>query len=309
MSNGVSVRKMIEDLNLKVVYMPEEIDYTIESSDINRPGLQFAGYFDYFAFDRLQVVGQSEYSYLERQESDEKSDIFESIYKHEIPAVVVTRGLESRPESIEMAKKYKRIILSTNMATTKFINRISNYLSEELAPTQTVHGVLVDIYGIGMLITGDSGVGKSETALELVKRGHRLVADDAVEIKKIEDDVLVGCAPEMLRYFMEIRGIGILDIKSLYGVGAVKSTKFVDVVINLENWQDGKYYDRLGIDEEYRDILGVKVEQITVPVKPGRNLAMIVEVAARNHRQKKMGYNAAKTFNERLMERLTNKGF
>lgn len=309
MSNGVSVRKMIEDLNLKVVYMPEEIDYTIESSDINRPGLQFAGYFDYFAFDRLQVVGQSEYSYLERQESDEKSDIFESIYKHEIPAVVVTRGLESRPESIEMAKKYKRIILSTNMATTKFINRISNYLSEELAPTQTVHGVLVDIYGIGMLITGDSGVGKSETALELVKRGHSLVADDAVEIKKIEDDVLVGCAPEMLRYFMEIRGIGILDIKSLYGVGAVKSTKFVDVVINLENWQDGKYYDRLGIDEEYRDILGVKVEQITVPVKPGRNLAMIVEVAARNHRQKKMGYNAAKTFNERLMERLTNKGF
>lgn len=306
-TKGVSVRKMIEDLNLKVIYMPEDKDYIIESSDINRPGLQFAGYFDYFAYERLQVVGQSEYSYLEQRDIDEKAEIFESIYKHEIPAVVVTRGLESRPESIEMAKKYGRIILSTNMATTKFINRVSNYLSEELAPTQTVHGVLVDIYGIGILIAGDSGVGKSETALELIKRGHRLVADDAVEIKKIEDDVLVGSAPEMLRYFMEIRGIGILDIKSLYGVGAVKATKFVDVIINLENWEDGKYYDRLGMDEEYKEILGVKIEKITVPVKPGRNLAMIVEVAARNHRQKRMGYNAAKTFNEKLMERLSKK--
>ncbi|MCT4583500.1 MAG: HPr(Ser) kinase/phosphatase [Peptostreptococcaceae bacterium] len=303
----VSVKQMIKDLNLEIAYMPEDVDYDITSSDINRPGLQFAGYFDHFAFERLQVVGKSEYSYLEKMDSEIKKQRFEDIYKHEIPAVVVTRGLEPRPESIDMAKKYKRIVLKTNQPTTKFMSKASNYLSDLLAPTQTIHGVLIDVYGIGMLITGESGVGKSETALELIKRGHRLVADDAVEISKVEDNLLLAQAPEMLRYFMEIRGIGILDVKSLYGTGAVKGKKIIDLVIELENWSEGKYYDRLGIDQEFTNILDVDVEKLTIPVKPGRNLAMILEVAARNHRQKSMGYNAAKDFNERLMSRLIDR--
>ena len=209
---------------------------------------------------------------------------------------------------IQAAKKYNRIVLTTPMGTTKFIYKLLDYLNEFLAPETLMHGVLVDVDGMGILITGESGVGKSETALELIKRSHRLVADDSVEIKKIEDDMLVGKSPDSIRYFMEIRGLGILDIKSLYGIGAVKPTKIIDLVAHLEPWVEGKYYDRIGLDDEYINILGVDVERITIPVKPGRNLAVILEIAARNNRLKRMGYNAAQTFNENLMKRLSEEG-
>ncbi|SHK16443.1 HPr(Ser) kinase/phosphatase [Tepidibacter formicigenes] len=300
----VSVRQIIEDLKLKVVYMPEDIDYYVTSSDVNRPGLQYAGFFDYFSNDRIQIVGMGEYQYFQYLDKETRWKRFDKLFSYDIPALVLTRGLTPSEDAIECAKKHKRIFLSTEMNTTRFINKLSNYLDAKLAPSTTIHGVLVDVYGIGTLITGESGVGKSETALELVKRGHRLVADDAVEIRKIDDAVLIGQAPELIQYLMEIRGVGILDIKSLFGVGAVKPKKYIDMVINLECWQEGKYYDRLGIDEEYMDILDIPVEKITIPVKPGRNIAMIIEVAARNYRQKAMGYNAAQEFNNKLMHRL-----
>lgn len=300
----VSVKQLIEDLSLEIVNMPENVDFEVTSSDINRPGLQYAGYFDYFAYDRIQIVGMGEYKYFEHLDSNTRWERLDSLFSYDIPAMIVTRGLKVNLDAIEAAKKHNKIILSTKMNTTRFINKISNYLDDKLAPFTTMHGVLVDVDGIGIFITGESSVGKSETALELVKRGHRLVADDAVEIKKIDDEILIGQAPEIIRHLMEIRGIGILDIKSLYGVGAVKPSKVIDMVVELENWQDEKYYDRLGLDEEYIEILEIPVEKIIIPVKPGRNTAMIIEVAAKNFRQKIMGYNAAKEFNNKLMKRL-----
>ncbi|SHH16576.1 HPr(Ser) kinase/phosphatase [Tepidibacter thalassicus] len=300
----VSVRQIIEDLKLDIVYMPEDVDYYVTSSDVNRPGLQYAGFFDYFSHDRIQIVGMGEYQYFQYLDEKTRWERLNKLFSYDIPALVLTRGLKPNDDAVECAKKHKKIFLSTKMNTTRFINKLSNYLDAKLAPSTTIHGVLVDVYGIGTLIMGESGVGKSETALELVKRGHRLVADDAVEIRKIDEDVLIGQAPELIRYLMEIRGVGILDIKSLFGVGAIKPKKYIDMVIHLEPWEDGKYYDRLGIDEEYMDILGIPVEKITIPVKPGRNMAMIIEVAARNYRQKAMGYNAAQEFNSKLMQRL-----
>ncbi len=300
----VSVKEMIEDLNLEVVYMPENVEQYITSSDVNRPGLQYAGFFDYFAYDRIQIVGRGEYEYFQHLDEKTRWERLDKLFSYDIPALLLTRGLDPSKDAIDACKKHNKIFLRTHMNTTRFINKISNYLDSKLAPTTTLHGVLVDVYGIGVLITGESGVGKSETALELIKRGHRLVADDAVEIKKTEEDLLTGQAPDIIKYLMEIRGVGILDIKSLYGVGAIKPSKLIDMVVYLESWKDGKYYDRLGIDEEYMDILGIPVEKIMIPVKPGRNLAMIIEVASRNFRQKAMGYNAAKVFNDKLMKKL-----
>ncbi|KXZ40479.1 Hpr(Ser) kinase/phosphatase [Alkalithermobacter thermoalcaliphilus JW-YL-7 = DSM 7308] len=301
----VYVRNLIKDLNLDIVYCPEEVDYYIESSDINRPGLQLAGYFGDFSYDRIQIIGKGEYNYFEHLDEKIRKERLDKLFSYEIPALIVTRGLKVNSDTIDAAKKYKKIILSTNMNTTRFINRVSNYLNEKLAASKTMHGVLVDVDGIGILIIGESGVGKSETALELIKRGHRLVADDAVEIRKIDEDLLLAQAPETIRHLMEIRGIGILDIKSLYGVGAVKLSKNVDMVIELQVWKEGQYYDRLGIEENYMEILGVPVEHVIIPVRPGRNIAMIIEVAAKNHRQKAMGYNAARDFNDRLMKKLS----
>lgn len=302
----ISIRQLIKELKIQVAYMPEDesIDYMLETTDINRPGIQLAGFFEHFSYERLQVIGKVEYTYFSNLEPKTRLERLEKLMSYEIPALVITRGLEVKEDALEMAKKYNRIVLKTDMATTRFISKVSDYLNEKLAPSVTIHGVLVDVDGIGIMITGESGVGKSETALELVKRGHRLVADDAVEIKKIEDDLLFGEAPAIIRHLMEIRGIGILDIKSLYGVGAVKPSKIIDMVIHLENWKDDKYYDRLGLDEEVMNILEVPIEKITIPVKPGRNLAVIIEIAARNFRQKKMGYNAAREFNDKLMKKL-----
>ena len=298
----VSIRQIVKDLNLSIVHMPENKDYYVYSQDINRPGLQFAGYFEDFAYERIQIVGKAEYNYFSYIDEEKRREVLDKFFSHEIPVFIVSRDLEVRPDVIEFAKKYDRIILSTKRNTTRFINILSNYLDNKLAPYTTIHGVLVDIYGIGVLIKGESSIGKSETALELVQRGHRLVADDAVEIKKLDDSLLVGQAPELLRHFMEIRGIGIIDVKSLYGVGATKTSKMIDLIINLESWDDNKYYDRLGLDREYEQILGVNVEKLEVPVKPGRNTAMILEVAAMNFRQRGMGYDSAQEFTKKLSQ-------
>ena len=303
----VSIKDIIKDLNLNIVYMPEGREYYVTSQDLNRTGLQFAGYFEYFAYERLQIVGKAEYNYFSNIDSQTRENVLDKFFSYEIPALIVSRDLEVKPDVIEKAKKYKRVVLSTKRNTTRIMNSLSNYLDNKLAPHTTIHGVLVDVYGIGVLIKGESSIGKSETALELIQRGHRLVADDAVEIRKLDESFLVGQSPELLRHFLEIRGIGIIDVRSLYGVGAVKNSKKIDLVIHLEGWDENKYYDRLGLDKEYEEILGEKVERLVVPVKPGRNTAMIIEVAAMNFRQKGMGYDAAQEFTKKLSKLIENK--
>ena len=299
----ITLSKMIEDLNLEVVYKADNIEeIKITASEINRPGLPLTGYFDKFAYERLQIIGNVEWHYCNSLTEDVRYKRFEKIFSYPIPAIVIARGLPVFDEMIKLAKSYNRTILRTDIATSKLVNYLINYLDYVLAPETTVHGVLVEVYGMGVLIIGESGVGKSETALELIKRGHRLVADDVVEIKKVEEG-LRGEAPDLIRHFMEIRGIGILDIERLYGVGAIKSNEFIDLIIEFEFWDKSKEYDRTGLDEEYMELLGIKVPKLTIPVRPGRNLAMIVEVAARNTRQKKLGYNAAVELNEKIKER------
>ena len=298
----VSISQLIRDLNLKVIHMQEDIEYYVESEDVNRAALPLAGYFEYFPYERIQIIGKTEYTYFQNIKKEKREEILDKFFSYEIPVLIVTRGLKVDDDIIEKAKKYNRVVLSSNNSTTRFTNRLSNYLDNKLAPHVTMHGVLVDVYGIGVLIKGESSIGKSETALELIQKGHRLVADDAVEIRKVDDSRLVGQAPEILKHYMEIRGIGIIDVKSLYGVGAIKNQKMVDLVVELENWSQQKYYDRLGLDREYEDILGTQVEKIVVPVKPGRNTSMIIEVAAMNFRQRGMGIDAAQEFTQKLSQ-------
>lgn len=271
---SVSIRNLAKDLDLEIVYMPDDVEYVVHYQDIHRPGLQFAGYFEHFTYDRIQIVGKTEYTYFSHIDRETRIAVLDKFFSYEIPALIVSRGLEVKPDVIEMAKKYNRVVLATKRNTTRLINRLSSYLDSKLSPTTSVHGVLVDVYGVGVLIRGESSVGKSETALELVQRGHRLVADDAVEITKIDENILIGQSPEVLRHFMEIRGIGIIDVRSMYGVGAVKDSKVIDIIIRLENWNDNTYYDRLGLDKEYEEILGIDIEKLVVPVKPGRNTAI-----------------------------------
>jgi HPr kinase/phosphorylase len=307
LEDRVSIRQLAEELKLNIVHMPKDKEYYVYTQDINRPGLQFAGYFEHFAFDRIQIVGISEYNFFSNINDQVRRDVLDKFFSYEIPALIVARGLEVKPDVIEFAKKHNRVILTTSKNTTRVINSLSNYLDSMLAPRTTMHGVLVDLYGIGVLIKGPSSIGKSETALELVQRGHRLVADDAVDIKRVDETILLGQAPELLRHFLEIRGIGIIDVRSLYGVGAVKNSKSIDIVAYLEEWDENKYYDRLGLDKEYEEILGVKVEKLVVPVKPGRNTAMVLEVAAMNFRQRGMGYDAAQEFNKKLSKLIEKK--
>lgn len=298
----VTIDKLIEDLELEIIYEADGMERVkISASEVNRPGLPLAGYMDVFAYDRLQIIGKVEWCYCNSLDYELRFKRFEQLFSYPIPAIIFSRGLEVFPEVIELAQKYNRTVLKTEITTTKLVNRLINYLDYVLAPEMIVHGVLVEVYGLGILITGESGVGKSETALELIKRGHRLVADDVVEIKKVEGE-LRGQSPEVVRYFMEIRGIGILDIERLYGVGAIKSEEFIDLVIELEFWDSKKEYDRLGLDEVYIELLGEKVPKLTIPVRPGRNIAMIVEVAARNARQKMLGYNAAEELSKKIRE-------
>ena len=300
---SVTLGQLITEFQFELIYGPEGFEkIEITTDDVNRPGLQLAGFFDYFEPQRLQIMGKAENAYVEQFDEAKRTDIFEKLCATGIPAVIVTRNIEVFPELIEAAKKYDVAVLRTNEFTSSVTSALVASLKVSLAPRITLHGVLVELYGEGILILGDSGVGKSETAIELVKRGHRLIADDAVEIKRVSDRTLVGCAPEIIRHFIELRGIGIVDVRRIFGMGAIKETERVDMIINLEQWVEGKMYDRLGMDNQYTDILGLRIPSLTIPVRPGRNLAVIIEVAAMNHRHKSMGSNAAKELKERMMK-------
>lgn len=288
----VPLSKIINEFGLEALYMPET-DIRLESADINRPGLNLTGFVEYFDKTRIQIFGLTEVSYLEALPDEERKKRIEDFFDLQFPALVVARGLQVFDEMIEAAKKNEIALLRTNDTTSSFLSGLISILNVELAPRITRHGVLIEAYGEGILLLGESGVGKSETAIELVKRGHRLIADDAVEIRKVSNRTLVGSSPENIRHFLELRGIGIINARRLFGMGSVKITEKIDMIVKLELWDSEKVYDRMGMENEYATILGIQVPCITIPVKPGRNLAIILEVAAMNNRQKKMGYNAA----------------
>ena len=298
---SVSLDRIIKEYELEVIYCPkkpEEIN--IYSCDVNRPGLQLGGFYEYFDNTRIQILGKSEYAFMEHRCEDERLYSFDTLFSQKPPAIVVTRDLELFPEMAGLGEKYGVSVLRSRESTSAFMAKLIAFLNLNLAPRITRHGVLIEIYGEGVLILGDSGVGKSETAIELVKRGHRLVADDAVEIRRTSNITLVGSSPDNIRHFLELRGIGIINVRQLFGMGAVKVTEKIDMVVELEPWNPEKVYDRMGMDNHYMSILGVKVPYLTIPVKPGRNLAVILEVAAMNNRQKKMGYNAAQDLLDNL---------
>lgn len=276
----------------------------IWQSDLNRPALQLAGFFDYFDADRVQIIGKVEYTYIQNLFSSERKAVFKKLFSSKIPCLVISRSLEPLPDLLEIALETGVPILQTDKPTSYFQSELNRFLKSELAPRISIHGVLVDVYGEGVFITGESGIGKSETALELIKRGHRLVADDVVEIKKVSDDTLIGSSPDIIRHFIEVRGIGIVDCKTLFGVESVKENQTIDLVIQLEDWNPEKEYERLGLSETYMDILGNDIVVHRIPIRPGRNLAIIVESAAINHRQKAMGYNAAIELNNRVTNNL-----
>ena len=297
--------KIIEEFDLEKIYETSGMDSVmIARTDVNRPALQMVVFFDNFDNSRIQIMGKVEFTYLEQFGADDRAVKIEKLFSQGIPALIITRGLQIFPEMLEMAEKYNIPLLRSESGTSAFMSALIAYLNVELAPRRTRHGVLVEVYGEGILIMGESGVGKSETAIELVKRGHRLVADDAVEIKRVSDNTLVGSAPDIIRHFVELRGIGIIDVKEIFGIGAVKDTENINMIIHLEPWEEGKQYDRLGMVDEFTNIMGINVPSLTIPVKLGRNLAVIVEVASMNNRQKRMGYNAAVELNNRLMNQM-----
>ncbi|MDD6727883.1 MAG: HPr(Ser) kinase/phosphatase [Eubacteriales bacterium] len=298
---SVSLEKIIEVHQLETVYLPKEAsEILITTSEINRPGIVLTGYTDYFDSLRIQILGWTELGFLQNMSDDEREKALGYWLGLKPAAAVITRGLEIPEYFVNACKKYEVPLLKTQEETSPFLAALIAYLNKELAPRITRHGVLVEVYGEGVLITGESGAGKSEAAIELIKRGHRLIADDAVEIRRISDKTLMGNSPSNIRHFVELRGIGIIDARRIFGMGAVKPNEKIDMVIQLEAWDSTKAYDRLGLDNEYTTILDVKVPCMTVPITPGRNLAVIVETAAMNNRQKKMGYNAARDLMESL---------
>lgn len=302
---GVKLEKLIEKMSLK--NLTPDLDLTqseIQVPDINRPALQLTGYFDHFDSDRVQIIGYVEYTYLETLSDEKKKEMYTQLLSYGIPCIVYCRNLEPDETSLQMANEMKVPIFQSSKQTSAFTVEVIRWLNVELAPCISIHGVLVDVYGVGVLIMGESGIGKSEAALELINRGHRLVTDDVVEIRKVSDDTLVGKAPDITRHFIELRGIGIVDVKSLFGVQSVRETQTIDLVINMEEWDKNREYDRLGLKEESTEFLGNKVVCHSIPIRPGRNLAIIVESAAVNHRQKQMGYNAAEELYRRVQESL-----
>lgn len=302
---SVPLKKLMEEFDLTLLTSEVDIgDKAICYPEINRPALQLAGFFDYFDSDRLQIIGIVEYTFLEKMNEDFRNETLKKIFEYKLPCLVMCRDLVPPKEMLLYAANNNVPILQTSLSTSDFMGEVIKWLKVELAPRITMHGVLVDIYGEGVLITGESGIGKSETALELVKRGHRLVADDAVEIKRVSHSTLIGSCPELIKYFIELRGIGIIDIKQMFGVQSIKATQNIDLIIKLELWNKEKEYDRLGLHEEYVEILGNNIVSHTIPVRPGRNLSLICESAAINCRQKKMGYNAANELNERLTKNM-----
>ncbi len=296
----VELIKIIEEFSLEKLYLPEKAEeIKINNSDINRPGLQLGGFYELFDNSRIQIVGKSEQSYIKTFPGEKYDELVDNFFALKPAAVIISRGLQFEGFS-EAAEKYGVPLLRTEQSTSEFMAALIASLHLSLAPRITRHGVLVEVYGGGILLLGESGVGKSETAIELVKRGHRLIADDAVEIRRVSSKSLVGSAPDNIRHFIELRGIGIINVSRIFGVGAVKMTEKIDFVINIENWDNEKTYNRMGLDDETTEILGLEIPSVTIPVKPGRNLAVIVEVAAINNRQKKMGYNAAADLLKRL---------
>lgn len=305
---AVKLTKLVQEMNLKNLTPEVDMEHVrITLPDINRPALQLTGYFEHFASERVQIIGYVEYTYLMHLNPEERKRSFENFVSKQIPCVIFTTMTEPDEDMLDMGRKYNVPILVTEKTTSNFMAEIIRWLNVQLAPCISIHGVLVDVYGEGVLIMGESGFGKSEAALELIKRGHRLVSDDVVEISKVSDVELVGTAPDITRHFIELRGIGIIDVKTLFGVESVKNTQSIDLVIKLEEWSRDKEYDRLGLKEEYTEILGNKVVCHSLPIRPGRNLAVIVESAAVNHRQKKMGYNAAQELYNRVQANLAKK--
>ena len=302
---SVKLSKLIDMYGLK--NCTPDIDIRgkkITIPDINRPALQLVGFFDHFDAERIQVIGYVEYSYIQKMEVEEREKAYDELMSKQFPCIIFCRGMEPDEQIIEAANKYGVPVLVTEKATSAFTAEIVRWLNVELAPCISIHGVLVEVYGEGVLIMGESGIGKSEAALELIKRGHRLVTDDVVEIRRVSDETLIGTAPDITRHFIELRGIGIIDVKTLFGVESVKETQGIDMVIKLEEWNKDNEYDRLGLEENYTEFLGNKVVCHSIPIRPGRNLAIIVESAAVNHRQKKMGYNAAQELYNRVQRNL-----
>lgn len=301
----VALQECIDKMNLECLTPEVELeDIKITQSDINRPALQLAGFFDYFDHHRVQIIGHVENTYMENQGMDYSKEMMGRIMSYKVPCIVFCRNMEVPGEFLELAEEHGVPILRTKQTTSSFSSELNRWLKVELAPRISIHGVLVDIYGEGVLITGESGIGKSEVALELIHRGHRLVSDDVVEIKKVSDETLIGTAPNITRHFIELRGIGIIDAKALFGVESVKNTQSIDLVIKLEEWDKNQEYDRMGLEEKYIEYLGNKVVCHSIPIRPGRNVAIICESAAVNFRQKKMGYNAAMEMYNRVTSNL-----
>ena len=305
---SIKLTELIKRMNLQNLSPGVDIsDYVITESQVNRPALQLSGYFEHFDSRRVQVLGNVEVSYMETFDKETRLERYEQLFahgEHDIPCIIFCRDLRPDREVIDMASKYNIPVLLTDRMTSEFMASTIRWLNVKLAPCISIHGVLVDVYGEGLLIIGESGVGKSEAALELIRRGHRLVTDDVVEIKRVSDETLIGSSPEVTKNFIELRGIGIIDVKTLFGVECVKETMNINLVVKLEEWKDGTNFDRVGLDEEYMEFLGVKVVCQTIPIRPGRNLAVICETAAVNHRQKKMGYNATKELYKRVQNNL-----
>ena len=304
----VKLTKMVEKMDLK--NLTPDIDMTekyLTVPDLNRPALQLTGYFDHFDSERVQVIGYVEYTYLQTLTEERKKEVYAQLLSYGIPCLVYTTEIFPDEEMLRQANETNTPVFVTNQKTSPFQAELTRWLNVELAPCISIHGVLVDVYGVGVLIMGESGIGKSEAALELIKRGHRLVTDDVVEIRRVSDDTLVGSAPNITKHLIELRGIGIVDVKTLFGVQSVRETQTIDLVITLEEWDKDKEYDRLGLEEKYTEFLGNRVVCHSIPIRPGRNLAIIVESASINHRQKQMGYNAAQELYRRLQESLAKK--
>jgi len=306
---SVSLEKIIKEIKLETVYLPEPADkIMISNPEVDRPGLALAGFYDIFDTTRVQAIGKAETKYLSTFSDEERREKIETFVSMKPRAIIVTSGLDVYPELREAVERYKIPLLTTKERTSPLQASMISWLNVQLAPRLTRHGVFVEVYGEGLLLLGESGIGKSETAIELVKRGHRLIADDAVEIKRVSDRKLLGSAPDLIRHYVELRGIGIVDVRRIFGMGAIKEVEQIDLVINLEPWVNGKLYDRFGLSSETCEILGIELPSLTIPVTPGRNMAIIIEIAAMNYRQKKMGYNTAEEFNKRLMAQLENSG-
>lgn len=304
---SIKLTEIAVEFQLEEIYIPPYIgEIVVKRADVSRPGLPLAGFFTHFEGGRIQIIGNMEHKYLQTLSDADRAAHLEKFISHGVVAVVISNTLEVFEELKFFCEKYGTPLYRTADTTSSFMSALIAFLNVALAERITRHGVLVEVYGEGILILGDSGIGKSETAIELVKRGHRLIADDAVEIKKVSAKTLVGSAPELIRHYIELRGIGIVDVRRIFGMGAVKLSEKIDLILNLEMWEKGKFYERFGLDDEYTELLNIKIPSITIPVQPGRNLAIIIEIAAMNNRQKKMGYNTAQEFNKKLMKNLAD---